>query len=314
MESLLKVVIIRKVPEETKQLIIRQFPPDWLVVTVAEDEITDELKDADVIIPEHVIVDGSFLDKAKKLKLVQTGAGYGNVNIDECTKRGIYVANAAGVNAQAVAEHVFAFILCWFKNIHTLDRNIKAGKDTVDYIGVELSEKIIGILGLGHIGKEVARLATGFNMKVLGYHKRIIDEGIEIELVDLRKLLRLSDIITLHVSFNSQTKHMIGSKEFELMKNEAFFINTSRGPVVDEYALVEALQSKKIGGAGLDVFDTEPLPQKSPLRKLTNVILTPHTAGEPDRKYFHAKRYQFFAENIKRVSQGNLPLNALNQL
>ena len=107
---------------------------------------------------------------------------------------------------------------------------------------------------------------------------------------------------------------MIGKNEIELMKKDAFLINTSRGAVLNETALVAALKNKKIGGAGLDVFEEEPLPDNSPLRKLKNVILTPHTAGEPDGLYFHSKRFKFFAENIRRVSRGKPPKNVLNQL
>jgi hypothetical protein len=116
----------------------------------------------------------------------------------------------------------------------------------------------------------------------------------------------------MHVALNSQTHHMIGQKEFELMKKDIFFINTSRGAVVDETALIESLRKKQIGGAGLDVFETEPLPEESPLRKLDNVILSPHSAGEPDGLFFHKNRFQFFADNILRVVKGKPPRNALN--
>jgi D-3-phosphoglycerate dehydrogenase len=273
-----------------------------------------ELVNAEVIIPEHIMIDGSFLDRTKQLKLVQTGAGFDNVDIDTCTDRGIYVANAAGVNAIAVAEHVLAFILCWYKNMNYLDRTMRQGAYGVDYVGAELADRVIGIIGLGNIGRQVARLAKAFNMRVLGYDIRSIDTGNEIESTDLTNLLKTSDIVTLHVFLNDQTRHMISRPELELMKSDAILINTSRGPIVDEFALIEALQIRKIGGAGLDVFETEPLPADSPLRKLDNVILTPHTAGMPDGLKFHKKRYEFFLQNIQRVSEGRAPINALNKI
>jgi len=310
----MKVVIVGKFSDRTKHFILSKFPHDWKIAIVTSEELHREVNDAEVIIPEHKIIDGPLLDRAKYLKLVQTGAGYDNVMIDECTKRGIYVANAAGINALAVAEHVFAYIVCWYKNIIYLDGIMKQGQYGVDYAGSELSGKVIGIVGLGNIGREVACLANAFKMKVLGYHTRSIDTNLEIEFTDLETLLRLSDIITLHVSLNDKTRNMIGRKELELMKEDSFLINTSRGPVVDEAALIEALQSKKIGGAGLDVFETEPLPKDSPLRKLNNVILTPHTAGSPDGLKFHHKRFEFFVENIRRVSEHKPPINALNQI
>jgi D-3-phosphoglycerate dehydrogenase len=254
-----KIVILRKVSEKTKQLISRQFPRNCQIVIVPPAGLKNEIKDAAVLIPENSPVEPNILDKAKNLKLIQTGAGYDNVPLDKCTKRRIWVANAAGINAQAVAEHVFAFILSWFKNIITLDNGLKGGKYSINYEGSELSEKTIGIIGLGHIGKEVARLATAFHMRVFGYHYRSTDTNIDIEITDFQTLLKRSDIITLHVSLNHETHHMIGRKEFELMKKDAFVINTSRGAALDECALIKALQEEKIAGAGLDVFENEPL-------------------------------------------------------
>jgi hypothetical protein len=150
-------------------------------------------------------------------------------------------------------------------------------------------------------------------MNVLGYHHRQTRSASDINVVELHTLLKQSDIITLHVASNNQTHHMFAGQEFKLMKKDAFFINTCRGAVVDEAALIEALDQKQIGGAGLDVFATEPLPADSPLRKLDNVILSPHCAGEPDGLFFHKKRFQFFAANIKRVLAGKPPQNALNK-
>jgi D-3-phosphoglycerate dehydrogenase len=314
MEWIMNVVIVKKVPERTKRLILSKFPRNWKVALVTPEELNKELEDVEAIIPEHHTIDGPLLDRAKNLKLVQTGAGYDNVMVDECTKRGVYVANAAGVNTPAVAEHVFAFILCWYKNMISLDGLMKRGEFGVEFIGSELSGKAIGIVGLGNIGREVARLAKAFTMNVLGYHTRSVDTELEIEFTDFETLLRSSDIITLHVPLNDRTRHLIGQRELALMKEDAFLINTSRGPVIDEAALIEALKAKNIGGAGLDVFETEPLPKDSPLRQLNNVILTPHRAGSPDGLHFHHKRYEFFTENIKRVSEGKTPIKALNRI
>ena len=310
----MKIIIVRTVSEKNRRLIANQFPDDWQIVIASEEEVKNKIKDADVLIPENSPVDSQLLDTGKNLKLIQTGAGYDCVPVEECTKRGIYVANAAGMNARAVAEHVFAFILCWFKNIIILDRALKKGHYVIDYVGAELSQKIIGIIGLGNIGRQVASLAAAFQMKILGYHHRQLDPQDDIEMTDLETLLKSSDIVSVHVALNNQTRHMIGSNEFELMQDDALIINTSRGAVLDESALTEALQNGNIGGAGLDVFEEEPLPQNSPLRNLENVILTPHMAGEPDSLHFHSKRFRFFAENIRRVAEGKTPINVLNQL
>ena len=310
----MKVVIIGDFTETSKKRIIEQFPSDWRIAIVSVAEMDAELVDAEVIIPEHIIVDGPFLDRAKKLRLVQTGAGFDNVVIPECTKRGIYVANGAGVNTVAVAEHVLTFICCWFKDMIALDGIMKKGGFGEDYSGAEIAGKKLGIIGMGGIGRAVARRALAFDMKVLGYDIRPVETEKEVEMTDLATLLKGSDVITLHTFLNDQTRHMIGRRELSSMKENAFLINTSRGPVVDEAALIEALEAKRIGGAGLDVFEKEPLPKDSPLRKMKNVILTPHTAGMPDGLKFHQKRYAFFLENITRVSQGKPPLNALNRI
>jgi D-3-phosphoglycerate dehydrogenase len=310
----MKVVIIGKFSEGSKQLIRNVFPVDWKIVTGTLEELDGEFGDADVVLPEHVKVDGSFLECAKQLKLVQTGAGFDSVDIEACTARGVHVANAAGVNEIAVAEHVMTFILCWYKNMIYLDAAMKKGQYGVDYTGAELAGKVIGIIGLGKIGLRVTHLARAFNMKVLGYDIRTIDPIHGVVMADLPTLLRESDVVTLHVFLNDKTKHLIDHKELDLMKTGAFLINTARGSIINEAVLIEALQSRKIGGAGLDVFEIEPLSQNSPLRKLDNVILSPHTAGMPDGLKFHQKRYEFFRKNILLVAEGKAPINALNRI
>ena len=310
----MKVVIARAASKKTKRMMAAQFPDQWDCAVVPPDDLINQISDADVIIPEGAGIDEGILKKAQGLKLVQTGAGYDNVDVKACTERGIWVANAAGINAGAVAEHVFALILCWHKNIITLDKALKSGHFSMDYDGAELSQKVIGIVGLGSIGREVARLAKAFDMEIIGHHYRPTRVADSIKIVDLPALLEKADVISLHVALNSQTRHMIGKPEFELMKPGAFFINTSRGGVVDEQALIKALQHNRIGGAGLDVFEAEPLPESSPLRKMDNVILSPHSAGEPEGLYFHRKRFQYFADNILRVISGKAPRNALNDL
>jgi D-3-phosphoglycerate dehydrogenase len=307
----LKVVIAREAPPEIHRMMSAEFPADWQIVTVPAQSLIDEIGDADALIPEGSPVDVELLEHAHNLKIIQTGAGYDNVDIEECRRRGIRVANAAGINARAVAEHVFGLIFCWYKNIIKLNAAMKSGKFAVDYTGSELSGKVIGVVGLGRIGREVAKMAQAIDLEVIGYHYRQAAEAAGINRMELQPLLKQSDIVTVHVALNGQTRHMIGQNEFESMRKNAFFINTSRGAVVDEQALIEALQVGRIAGAGLDVFETEPLPAGSPLGRLDNVILTPHNAGEPDALFFHKKRFQFFAKNIARVFAGQAPLNEI---
>jgi D-3-phosphoglycerate dehydrogenase len=292
-----------------------RFPKDWTVDIVTPEDAAAFLRDADVVIPEHIRVDSAFLDKAPNLKLVQTGAGYDNVDVEECTRRGIWAANAAGVNAAAVAEHVLAFILAWFKNIPCLDGFMKSKEDEARlfYTGSELEGKTIGVFGVGAVGKKVARYCNALNMRVIGHNRRPIETEEKIEMVTKETLYRESDVLTLHIPLNDQTRYIIDASVFKAMKDTAVLINTSRGPIVRERELIEALKNKTIAGACLDVFDKEPLSLDSPLRDLKNVLLTPHTAGMPDGLKFHKKRYRFFLDNITAVMEGKAPDSALNK-
>jgi D-3-phosphoglycerate dehydrogenase len=269
------------------------------------------------MVPEHIKVDSDLLSMAKKLKLVQTGAGFDNVDIDACTKLGIWVANAAGVNAQAVAEHVMALILSYYKNIPFLDAFMKNRMDEnkLNYTGSELSGKTIGIIGFGAVGRKLAEFCRVFDMKVLAYARNacVQSDGF-VKMTDFDTLVSTSDIVSVHVSLNQQTKQLINKEVFKKMKSTALFINTARGGIVNERDLTDALRNRDILGACLDVFETEPLPIDSELRDLSNVILTPHTAGMPDGVKFHKKRYDFFVNNIKRVENGEEPESKLNQM
>ena len=310
----MKVVISGSFSTETRRRIRDLFPATWDVVVGRGEDWRPAVRDADVLIPENNPVDAGLLACAGKLKLVQTGAGYDNVDIRACTRQGVWVANAAGVNARAVAEHVLGFMLCRTKNLLFLDRRMRAGNDDAGYAGAELGEKTLGIVGLGHIGSAVAHLAHTLDMIVLACHYRPIEVPEFIRLTDLATLLAQSDFISLHTALNDRTRHLIGAAELNRMKKDAFLINTARGALIDETALVAALTAGTIGGAGLDVFETEPLANDSPLRRLDNVMLTPHTAGAPDGFKFHRRRFVFFRENIQRVATGRAPANALNRI
>ncbi len=311
----MRIVLIGNFPENSRALIARVFPAEWDVCITPPEAADQQLRDAEVVIPEHIPVDEAFLKKAPSLRLVQTGAGFDNVDISACTARGVWVCNAAGVNAAAVAEHVMALMLGWYKNIPYLDQFMKARKDERElaYTGGELRGKTIGIIGLGAIGRTVARYCSAFGMRVLGCHRRPVELP-GVEAVDLETLYAQSDIVSLHVPLNESTRHMLSKTAFAAMKGHALLINTARGAVVDQAQLIEALKNHEIGGACLDVFEEEPLPQDSPLRDLPNVILTPHTAGLPDGVKFHQARYEFFRENIQKVMAGKMPDHALNTL
>lgn len=313
-----KILIVGYFTQISISNITRHFPKDWEIVIVPPGkEMLHHIEDCQVIIPEHIKVDHNLLSIAKNLKLVQTGAGYDNVDIDACTQLGIWAANASGVNAKAVAEHVMALILSYYKNIPFLDAFMKNRIDEskLDYTGSELTGKTIGIVGYGAIGKKVAEFCRVFDMNVLAYARNaVIQSNDFVKMTDFDNLISTSDIVTVHTSLNPQTKQLIDKEVFRKMKNTALFINTARGGIVNEKDLLDALKNGDISGACLDVFEAEPLSTDSELRNLSNVILTPHTAGMPDGLKFHKKRYDFFVNNIKRVENGEEPENKLNQL
>ena len=314
----MKVLIVGYFTQISKLNITSHFPKDWDIVIIPPGkEMLHHIEDCQVIIPEHIKVDRSLLSLAKNLKLVQTGAGYDNVDIDACTQLGIWVANASGVNAQAVAEHVMALILSYYKNIPFLDNFMKnrIDENQLDYTGSELKGKTIGIVGFGAIGKKVAEFCRVFDMNVLAYTRNaVVQPDGFVKMTDFDNLVRTSDIVTIHASLNPQTKQLIDKEVFKKMKNTALFINTARGGIVNEKDLIDALKNRDISGACLDVFESEPLSTDSELRNLSNVILTPHTAGMPDGLKFHKKRYDFFVNNIKLVENGEEPESKLNQL
>ncbi len=309
----MNVLIIGDFPSKTKQEIYKAFPQEWQVHITDLQSASLYLSTAEAIIPEHVPVNSSLLKQAPQLKIIQTGAGYDNVDVAECTHRGVKVCNAAGVNANAVVEHTLALILSWFKNIPYLDQFMKEQQPAsqLTYSGAEIAGKTLGIIGLGNIGERLARIGLALNMNVLAFnhHPRHISG---VRMVDLSTLYKNSDIISLHIVATSVTHHLIDYQAFQQMKSSALLVNTSRGSIVDEAALISALQTHEIAGACLDVFEQEPLPINSPLRHLSNVILTPHTAGLPDGVKFHRRRYEFFKENLTRFAKGEESENLVN--
>ena len=308
----MNLVIIGRFSADTAARIRAFFPPDWKVALTGPDNLC--LQDAEALIPEHLPVSAALLDRAPKLRMIQTGAGSDNVDLAECTRRGILVCSAAGVNAAAVAEHTMALILGWFKNIVYLDTFLKARRDSRElcYSGGELLGKTAGIIGLGAIGQRVSALCRAFGMNVLG-HSRHPKSIHGVENVGLVELLERSDVVSLHVPATPETRHLMDRQAFRRMKPSAVLVNTARGSVVHEADLIEALRRHQIAGACLDVYEEEPLPQASQLRSLPNVLLTPHTAGYPDGVRLHAGRYSFFAGNLQRAWRGELPENLLNQ-
>jgi phosphoglycerate dehydrogenase-like enzyme len=256
---------------------------------------------------------------APHLKLVQMlSAGYDKADLNAARKSKVPLCNNGGANSVAVSEHALLLMLAVSRRLITQHSNVTAGRwhgnapPTVH----ELRNRVLGIIGLGTIGKKVARLARAFSMQVHYYDiarlKEEQEDALGVRFRLLPEILRGSDIISLHVPLNDSTHHMIGAPELAVMKKSAIIVNTSRGPVIDEKAMTEALSAGRLFGAGLDVFDEEPTPADNPLLKLDNVVLTAHLAGPTFESNITLLRNGF--DNVQRVARGEPALWVVPEL
>jgi len=224
----------------------------------------------------------------RRLKLIaRFGVGYDSVDVPALTQQGILLTITPDGVRRPVASSVMAFILSMAHRLTEKDQLTREGrwKEKGDFLGFGLTGKTLGVVGVGNIGKEVFRLAKPWNMKHLGTDPYVQSSAVAdlgVQMVDLDTLLKQSDFISINCLLNEETRGLIGAREFGLMKPTAFFINTSRGPTVDEKALIETMQARRIAGAGIDVFEEEPTTAEHPLAKLDNVILAPHAVCHTD--------------------------------
>lgn len=266
-------------------------------------------------------MDDAFYQSAPHLKLVQLlSAGYDRCDIEAARRAGVPICNNGGANSTAVAEHAILLMLAVCRWIVWQHTNVAAGRwrgnNVEDVKLYELKGRTLGIIGLGTIGKKTARLAQAFGMHVQYYDTRRLTEeeadNLDVRFALLEEVLRTSDIVSLHVPLSKETRHMMGAAQLRMMKPSAYLINTCRGPVVDESAMIEALRDGIIAGAGLDVFDQEPPPPNNPLFALQNVVLTAHFAGPTwDNQY---TRFRNAFDNCQRVIRGEKPLWIIPEL
>jgi phosphoglycerate dehydrogenase-like enzyme len=205
------------------------------------------------------------------------GTGTDNVDLAAAARHGVTVTNTPGVSAFSIAEHALALLLAVARRIPRVDAEVRQGRWPRGQ-AVQMHGKTLGIMGLGAVGRQFARLGAGIGMRVIAWTMHP-DPALGFELVSLDDLFRLSNVVSLHLRLSAETRGFVGRGELEKMKPSAILINTARGPIVDQEALLEALTAGRIAGAGLDVFDLEPLPAGHPLTRLENVVLTPHSAG-----------------------------------
>ena len=316
-----KILITGRLPDEVLQALKQRFdveanPHDR---PMDREQVLQAIADKEGFISlVGDSIDAELLDHAPGLRMIaQMAVGYDNVDLRAATARGIPVSNTPDVLTDATADLAFALILALSRRIVELDRRVRRGEFTfwapMLFLGREVTGKTLGILGFGRIGQAVARRAKGFSMRIIYSDPRTIDSATAHELnaepVEFKHLLGEADFVCVHVSLSLETRHLIGRSELALMKPTAYLINAARGPVVDERALVKALQSGTIAGAGLDVYENEPALEPG-LVELENVVLLPHVGSATLET--RIKMASLAADNLCAGLEGRVPPNLLN--
>lgn len=316
----MKVFVTRKIPEQGLELLKKTFtvevnPHDRML---SKEEIIQGLQGKDGLLCLLTDpIDKEVIFSEPQLKMIANYAvGYNNIDVKAATMRGIPVTNTPDVLTDTTAEMTWALLFSVARRIVEGDTFTRAGKfkgwAPQLMLGQDVSGKTLGIVGAGRIGTAVALKSKGFNMTVLyvdDHRNTVLEREVHAKKVELSKLLKTSDFISVHVSLNKATHHLISEKELRMMKNTAVLINTSRGPVVDEHALEKALKEQWIFGAGLDVYENEPTINKE-LINLANVVLQPHSASATFET--RTKMAIMAAENIIAGLQGKQPKNCIN--
>ncbi len=289
------------------------------VECATEDEIIETAKDADALLVVFAPMTRRVMEALPKLKvIVRYGIGYDTVDVDAATDNGILLVNIPDFCLEEVSNHAIALILVCATRLVLLNEGTKQGRWaefqlTRATVGAPY-EQTLGLVGCGRIGRMTARKAQCFGLRILGYDP-YVDESLAIEygisLVSLPELLRESDFVSVHSLLNKETWHLIGEDELKQMKPTAYLINTARGAVVDEAALIKALQEKWIAGAGLDVFEREPIDLDNALLKMDNIVITPHCAGHSAAAFKRLKTS--VAQEAARVLTGRWPKNVVNK-
>lgn len=278
-----------------------------------EEALQAEAPRADGLITRGGIkVTRGFMESSPRLKAIGVhGIGYDHVDMEAARELGKVVLNTPYAMSESVAEMAVALMLSVTRRVVSADKAVRSGqwnRKYGDLMGVEIMGKTVGIVGLGKIGTAVARRLKPFGVELI-YHSRTRKEDVEAETgiakVSLRELLGRSDVISLNIPYTPETHHMLSRKEFAAMKDGVFIVNTARGRIIDQKALVETLRSGKVAGAGLDVFEEEPLDPSSPLASMDNVVLTPHLAVSSDEAMMRIAVQ--VAEGVLKVLNGETP-------
>jgi phosphoglycerate dehydrogenase-like enzyme len=298
-----KKLIITQDLDPTYNDILKEIIPEWEIYIGKDPSIwLDHLKDAEIVAGWKKEIKDHCLEESSQLKWLQTwSAGVNNIPLSELESRNIQLTSANGVHAYPISETIFGLMLALTRKIHTYVKNQQSKKWHHAQMNLEMHEKTVGIIGVGAIGKETAKIAKAFGMKVLGVRHSGIQEDYVDEMYkqeQLNEILPLCDYVVITLPLTKETYRLLGAEQIKLMKPSAFLINIGRGEIVDEAALAQALTENEIAGAGLDVFEKEPLSEDSPLWELDNVIITPHTSGSTEH-YNKRVMDDIFIPNLK---------------
>ena len=313
-----KVVFLTGLHEKIVEIVTDYNPEGFETQVIYRDTPLEEQKaavaDADFLLVYGARLHDDVLKAAPKARMVQLlAAGYDSMNLKLLRELEIPCCNNGGANSRAVADQALFLMLSLYKQGIAGHASTTAGNwnSPIDGFNTfEIADKLVGVLGIGNIGRQVAKRVQGFDARVQYYDLfRLSDEQereLDVTRVGLEELFKTSDIITCHTPLTPDTRHIVNAEMLALMKSSAVIINTSRGPVVDEAALIEALQEGRIAGAGLDVFEQEPVDPNNPLLKMDNVVVSPHSAGTTWNTWF--RRAEFAYRNMNGVWNGDAPM------
>ncbi|MDK2879254.1 MAG: D-3-phosphoglycerate dehydrogenase / 2-oxoglutarate reductase [Thermoanaerobacteraceae bacterium] len=311
----MKILVSDDIAQEGIDILNQEYQVD-VKTKLSEDELVEIIGSYDALVVRSATKVTAKIMENSNLKVIgRAGVGVDNIDLEAATKKGILVVNAPEGNTTAASEHTIALLMALARNIPEAVRSLKNKVwDRKRFMGIELNGKTLGVVGLGRIGREVAKKAIGLGMNILAYDPYIIKqqvENIDIKVVDLDTVLKEADFITFHVPLTKSTYHMVGEKQFSMMKDGVMLINCARGGIIDEEALYEALKSGKVAGCALDVFEKEP-PLESPLLDLPNLIATPHLGASTQEAQVSVA--VDVAKDVIRALKGEMVKNPVNMV
>lgn len=316
----MKIFVTRKIPKEGIELLEKEHELELFTHEriPKRNEIIEGLRGKDGLLCLLTDpIDKDVIFSEPKLRMIASYAvGFDNIDVDAATKRGIPVSNTPGVLTDATADMAWALMLSVARRVVEADKFTRSGKyngwGPMLMLGQDIYNKTLGIIGAGRIGTAVALRSKGFEMNVCyvsNNRNEVLENQINAKKVELNQLLKQSDYVSIHVPLSKDTYHLIGEEELKLMKKTSILVNTSRGPVIDEMAIIQALKERRIFGAGLDVYEHEPKINEE-LKKLNNVVLQPHSASATFSS--RSKMSIIAAENMIAGLKGEIPPNCIN--